>query len=475
MRDEYESIYYKTMLRNYGVQVISAREPMPNEVGLAKLMETVIQGMDRFFLDNLGEQVGAGMRQLAAGGYWTGGIPPFGYLAEEIDNREGYVNSDGIVKRSILVPDAGEAAIVKRIFEISATTGQGGNAINNQLSKEIGMPVLGKRGRPLGGRGINEILRKSIYKGSVVYGEFKFNMVFADSAEVDAPRYRKKRVKGNPNECIRYQNERLRLVSDELWNAAQKSRVKNSLLDFGHGPKRAGYLLTGLCRCEKCGGLFAGHWQKSKNSTYYYYRCRNVMNGAGLCSNTLKLRGQSLERAVLAAVESVVQIDTDMDALVAATLAAIEKEYADVVDEAVLRDQQKQIVRKIQKLIELATQVPDSKEIAGQIREKEAERSLIETRLALTERRKEISPESIRKEVQARIGETLKLINDSSDQAVMRNELKKWIDAILIQPDGAVFILWKAGHRQKLEPLPDMFCGKKRKSGVVIEPKQKAS
>lgn len=474
MRDAFESSYYKRLLRNYGVHVVSVREPLPQEKGMADLMETVIEGMDRFFLHNLGEHVSAGMRQLVTKGYWSGGVPPYGYQSQEIDNREGHSNSDGVVKRAILKPDAKEAAIVRRIYEISVVTGQGGYSIYKQLCRETGTQVLGKLGKPLGGRGVNEILRKPIYKGIVVYGQYKFETVFRESTDSEGPRYRKKRVKGDPDQCIRYQDESLRIVCDDLWEGAQAKRLANSTAGFGYGAKRANYLLTGLCRCKSCGGHFAGHWQHSKNYNYHYYRCRNVMNGAGLCENQIKLDGEELERAVLGAVESLVKVDENLDELVTAILVAFDEENKGVADQQVLRAQLDDLSAKAKKLVELALKLPDTQEIAQQLRAIETERALIETKLATANPRLRPSREEVKNSIRVRMGKTLELLHTASDQAVLRNELKKWIEAIEVHGDGTLLLKWKMGGETRCGPLLDLKRTRKTASKIEILPNQRA-
>src|SRR5207253_2972832 len=108
------------------------------------------------------------------------------------------------------------------------------------------------------------------------------------------------------SEWIIQQNESWRIVSDELWDAAQRSREANQKLrpGFGFGIKRAAYLLTGLIRCEVCGRRFGGKRQESKNSKYHYYRCCDAMSGSSICNNMTKLRGEELERAVIEAIVS---------------------------------------------------------------------------------------------------------------------------------------------------------------------------
>ena len=57
----------KALLRKYGVQVISISEPADNSP-TGRLMEAIIEGLDEFYSDNLGEEVTRGMRESVSRG-----------------------------------------------------------------------------------------------------------------------------------------------------------------------------------------------------------------------------------------------------------------------------------------------------------------------------------------------------------------------------------------------------------------------
>src|SRR5205085_1501615 len=113
-----------------------------------------------------------GTIQVVRNGYWSGGPAPFGYDNAQIDNLEGHERRDETVKRGTLIPNRREAAIVIRAFEIAAETGKGGSLIYKQIAAEIGGPVLGRHGKPLGAGGINAILRNPIYRGQFIYNNY---------------------------------------------------------------------------------------------------------------------------------------------------------------------------------------------------------------------------------------------------------------------------------------------------------------
>jgi len=60
-RSREDSIIYKAMLKKVGVQVVSINEPF-DDTPTGRLLEAIIESLDEFYSDNLGEEVTRGMR-----------------------------------------------------------------------------------------------------------------------------------------------------------------------------------------------------------------------------------------------------------------------------------------------------------------------------------------------------------------------------------------------------------------------------
>ena len=294
MRNLEESIVYKKKLESLGVKVISVTETLPEQDAVGKLTENILGCIDQFYSNMLSGMSLEGMKQIVLRKYWPGGPPPFGYSLKKVENAEGHSRKGEIVERNVLAVNPDEARTVKRLFEISAETGKGGHLVYLQLCQELGSQVLGRHGKPLGGRGVNDILRKKIYTGTFIYNSHGFRLSIEENGKA-----KKKRISKDRNEWIEVHDENWRIVSDELWIAAESSRIANQRADFGFGDRKASYPPTGLIICGCCGANFAGHWQRSKNSQYYYYRCRNAMNGYLLCSNKTKLPGDAFDSFIV--------------------------------------------------------------------------------------------------------------------------------------------------------------------------------
>lgn len=96
------------MLRRNGVQVVSITEPS-EDTPTGRLFEAMIESLDEFYSDNLGEEVTRGMRESASRGFYLSPRAPFGYCKIRV--------LDGGKERVKLEIDSIQAEIVKFLFE----------------------------------------------------------------------------------------------------------------------------------------------------------------------------------------------------------------------------------------------------------------------------------------------------------------------------------------------------------------------
>ena len=212
-------------------------------------------------------------------------------------------------KRKRLEIDAAEAAIVRRIFELYAD-GASPRNIAAQLNAE-GVPSPGARwkrttrrtdckwlssaihGDVTRGTGI---LNNRRYLGNIIWGRSEWKRSAADSAK----RRHKMLEIGKAHEHV---DERLRIVSDELWErvkARQKLRSHDAGVRVKTGLRRhvrpSKYLLSSLLRCAACESSFV----LSNGSCY---QCATHVNGHA-CDVTLSLPRERAERVVLSYIEN---------------------------------------------------------------------------------------------------------------------------------------------------------------------------
>jgi site-specific DNA recombinase len=136
-RSREDSNLYKAMLKKAGVQVISISEPFDNSP-TGRLMEAIIESLDEFYSDNLGEDVTRGMMESASWGFYLSAKPPYGYRKVKV--------RDGNKERTKLEPDSAEANIVKSMFK-DIISGKGLTDIVRGLNTR-GIP--GPRGKGVG-------------------------------------------------------------------------------------------------------------------------------------------------------------------------------------------------------------------------------------------------------------------------------------------------------------------------------------
>ena len=107
-RNREDSIIYKSLLRKRGIQVISINEPL-DDTPTGRLMEGIIESLDEFYSDNLGEDVTRGMRESAARGFYLSSRAPYGLQKIKVQ--------DGNKERTKLDIDTDKFGIVAESFD----------------------------------------------------------------------------------------------------------------------------------------------------------------------------------------------------------------------------------------------------------------------------------------------------------------------------------------------------------------------
>ena len=198
----------------------------------------------------------------------------------------GYRKRDGEegLNRGI---DPEEAAIVRRIFTETAA-GKSSESIAAELNREgIPSPAGGLwRGSTLRGntRRGEGILRNRLYIG---IGEFGATHRRAH------PETGAKLVTPTPEKRLEVEIPDLRIVPQELWDAAQaqldRSAHKAAAAGNPRAAHRARFLLSGLLVCDCCGAPYVICGNNR-------YGCRNARQG--VCENRSKIRRQRIEARV---------------------------------------------------------------------------------------------------------------------------------------------------------------------------------
>jgi site-specific DNA recombinase len=222
-----------------------------NEVQMMTVTRAEITEMDIGFestisaryLKDCADQVRRGQRGQVQRGKNPGGLS-YGYqVVKELDEQ-------GELKRGLLEIDDDHAEVIRRIFEQYAA-GKSPRAIVKELNHE-GVPAPRGNGWRMstingdGKRG-NGILRNQKYLGFLVWNR---------SHAVRNPDTGKRLFRMNPpDEWVVVEKPEWRIISDELWDAAQERRrryVRHP--ERPEKSRRPSRLLSGLLRCGCCGG-----------------------------------------------------------------------------------------------------------------------------------------------------------------------------------------------------------------------------
>lgn len=181
-----------------------------------------------------------------------------------------------------------EAAVIRRIFA-DYNAGMSPIAIAKKLNAE-GIPgpsgrawrhttITGSRKRMTG------ILRNPLYVGKMVWGR---------SFNVHNPVTGRRLMRGHDSsKYFSIDASDFSILDEESWAAAQKRLAKSGGAKLAYRP-RPRHLLSGLVRCEKCGGPFAIENRDR-------LRCSNQRN-KGMCTVSFSISRGEVEKRVLDAI-----------------------------------------------------------------------------------------------------------------------------------------------------------------------------
>jgi len=195
----------------------------------------------------------AGMDRAAREGRYTGGIVPLGYRVEGKNPHSRLVPSD-----KPMWGDLSEADVVRRIYHSVAVDGRNTFQVAAELNA-LGVPtVYQKDGRGVRGRRTQQVWRpnriygligNTIYRGETQYGRHTKKPHAREMISATAPR----------------------LVSDEIWYAAQEALKRHS---FNPDGKKRFYLLRSVMVCNRCGLHYAGATSPGRDGVY---RCNGQL------------------------------------------------------------------------------------------------------------------------------------------------------------------------------------------------------
>ncbi len=254
-RDKYDSVFYKKLLKDNNVRVVSVLEHV-DDTPEGAMLEGMIELMSAYYSKNLAREVEKGRRENALNCRHVGGKTPFGY---DVDN---------ITKK--LVINNEEAKGVKTIFKMHLE-GYGYTEIINKLKS---MNLKTKAGIDFGKNSLYSILTNEKYTGVYVYNK---------SASKDMNNKRNGHKYKSDDEIIRIPNGVPQIISKEDFAKAQEI-MKNRKNKSATYRAKETYLLSGKIVCGECGSMYCGNSRVSKGRQYVSYNCTKK-NGSIKCKN----------------------------------------------------------------------------------------------------------------------------------------------------------------------------------------------
>jgi DNA invertase Pin-like site-specific DNA recombinase len=265
-RDRIESAYYKQMLKKRGIRVVSINEPTDDSPA-GRLMEGVIEAIDGFHSEIIGQDVSRGTRNLAGKGFFLGSAGPYGMMKEEVN--------DGDRTRKKLTPDPKTSPHVRRLFDMGLE-----NKTESQIAKtlnEEGIP--GPGGKKWTAKRVHDVLHNRHYEGTIVWGK---------RSDKEPPVVTPNAHQGivTPEEFERIQ-ELLRSRAHEVSN-----------------PRHSGsqHLLSGLVKCRQCGAPYTYTYQVKNDKIYWYLVCRTRKEEGEEVCDSPRLAKEDFEQRVMDAI-----------------------------------------------------------------------------------------------------------------------------------------------------------------------------
>ncbi len=401
--DNDETGHYRYLLRKAGVEIIYVSENFSGD-DTDDLLRPVKQWQARQESKDLSKVTIRGLLTKSDGGWWMGGVPPYGYDLAYYDGSGKFLmavrympsgskqilNEHGEVERTLtptdrpmvskedrarLVLSAPERVeAIRRMFSWYVDEGTGFKGIAARLNRE-GVPGPGRRSDKWAMTTIRELLINPTYAGDMVWNRrtmAKFHSIAGKHA-VQRPKVGRLAVEDNDEvDWIVTRDNHPPIVSRRVFQRAKAMRLQRRERHRhnyrrGRGSK-SDFLLTGIVVCAKCGHNWQGTSQSkgkpradgTRTKTKYYACGGYITKGNSVCRRSVVRKeaiesflfqeiGRNLQRFLVGKQGRAMLADAVRDALGGFDTDKAEKERRRLLDESA------EVEHKIVRLIENAT------------------------------------------------------------------------------------------------------------------------
>jgi DNA invertase Pin-like site-specific DNA recombinase len=342
-RDPDEDGHYRWALRQLGIEVLYATSGFKGDRSDGPLRCLRQSEASQKSID-LSRDTLEGLSQRAGGGWWGGGIPPYGYDLEFLRNgTEPYMTiryhakdtkeiTDHFTGNSRVVPVHGRAmildtdrcrlalstpervALIQRIFDMYTREGKGFRRITCLLNQE-GVPS------PTGGQWsvgtIRVIITNRIYTGCMVWNrrtDGKFHRVLGGKVVArGTSEYEVLMINGS-GDWVVVEGAHPAIVAREQFQEAQRllkeRRESRGAEAYRHGrAMNSAFLLSGLMRCTRCGhnliGESIGSSKVRKDGTRIitqYYVCAGYKSKGNAACARAAVRIEQMHEGILSGI-----------------------------------------------------------------------------------------------------------------------------------------------------------------------------
>lgn len=399
-RNRYDSAVYKAKLKKNGVRVLSAQEHITSSPeGI--IMEGLLEAMNEYYSAELSVKVRRGMRENVLKCKTTGGNIPLGFRV-------------GSEKQLEIDPDG--AQIVRKIFDMY-NTGYSYTDIINALNA---MGLRTSKGNPYNKNSIARILVNRKYIGEYI--------VQGIDAVSECPAIIERSV------FMEAQNK--------LANASKKRKKRENHV----------CLLTSKLKCGTCGGMMSGTAGTAKSGkVYHYYKCPN--------SCERPAAQEHLNHQVLQAVAEYLSQE-NIHRISETAYKLYQAESADNTELNVLRNQLKEVNRKIQNAVNAIMNGMTSPALQTALEAMEEEKAKLEIEVARAEiERPAFQPEHFRYFLE-------RFANTEIDDALAVQMVDTLVNCVVLYPDH-IAILINITNNENTPPL-EVITSKVECSRIVL-------
>jgi len=405
-------------LEDLDVEVISLTE------GRDALARGVHLAVAEYYSRQLSERTLAGLMRRFEEGRWTGGCPPYGYRIEKIGKKDD--------ERSVLAIDAEEAEVVKLIFDLYVNAKLGLREMAQALDS---LGIRPRRSESWEHTSVRGIIVNRLVTGHVTFNRRHYRLDRATGRR----RPRRKDIKAVSTR----QDESLRIISDETFEAAQRllaSRGCNALGTRSAPSHRQMRAFTGLLVCCECGRPFYAQKSSNAKAEYTYYRCgTRKRKGPGACPNAISVREDILVNRLSAVMADVLSDD----GLLQDVIAEAERMLVSNRDErASLQRRINAAEGKVRKLTALLTDTAITESARSaffrQIGEAEEDRRRAQEALAGLGERAEHTVERIAETTRSVISDARRNLTEVSTPQQFHDLVEEIAGRMVVQRDGRI-------------------------------------